>query len=263
MQLTSARNVQFGFACKVPLTRFNFLANFQCWGINLNSSCIIPILSICRGRQESASGPGYSNKNVDTEQIRGPLPPHDGSWYLIECNCGNCFLVAVHKKPVPGCNQCRHINIITGVSGYQCLGVFRSCPGGGRCGLRLQSDEWCSDGVKTVQQCMVSPGEGSYASFVPSLFTMDFITNVCWGVIWMSPYLGPRLATSDPGYLFCGVLPSSDTTQASCRSQEPRPSGRVSQISQPSPFSPVLVLVLGESRQSFSSSFSHTTPFNM
>ena len=65
MQLTSTRNVQFGFACKVPLTRFNFLANFQSWGINLNSSCIIPILSICRGRQESASGPGYGNKNVD------------------------------------------------------------------------------------------------------------------------------------------------------------------------------------------------------
>ena len=70
MQLTSTRNVQFGFACKVPLTRFNFLANFQSWGINLNSSCIIPILSIFRGRQESASGPGYGNKNVDTEQIR-------------------------------------------------------------------------------------------------------------------------------------------------------------------------------------------------
>ena len=167
MQLTSARNVQFGFACKVPLTRFNFLANFQCWGINLNSSCIIPILSICRGRQESASGPGYSNKNVDTEQIRRPLPSHDGSWYLIECNCGNCFLVAVHKKPVPGCNQRRHINIITGVPGYQCLGVFRSCPGGGRCGLRLQSDEWCSDGVKTVQQCTGRQGRGHMFHLFP------------------------------------------------------------------------------------------------
>ena len=130
------------------------------------------------------TGPGYGNKNVDTEQIRRPLPPHDGSWYLIECNCGNCFLVAVHKKPVPGCNQCRHINIITGVSGevsgYQCLGVFRSWPGGGgRCSLRLQRDEWCSHGWGENSAAVygVSRG-GSYVSFVPSLFTVDFITNV-------------------------------------------------------------------------------------
>ena len=78
------------------------------------------------------TGPGYGNKNVDTEQIRRPLPPHDGSSYLIECNCGNCFLVAVHKKPVPGCNQCRHINIITGVyqERYQDISVSE-CSGAG------------------------------------------------------------------------------------------------------------------------------------
>ena len=201
MQLTSARNVQFGFACKVPLTRFNFLANFQCWGINLNSSCIIPILSICRGRQESASGPGYSNKNVDPEQIRRPLPSHDGSWYLIECNCGNCFLVAVHKKPVPGCNQCRHINIITGVSGYQCLGVFRSCPGGGRCGLRLQSDEWCSDGVKTVQQCMVSPG-GGVICFVCSQFVYHGFHYKCM----LGCHLNVTLPWSSPRHLWSWIF---------------------------------------------------------
>ena len=75
-------------------------------------------------------------------QSRSEDPSSSWSWYLIECNSGNCFLVAVHKKPIPGCNQCRHINIITGVSGYQCLGVFRSCPGGGRCGLRSPVTEW-------------------------------------------------------------------------------------------------------------------------
>ena len=252
MQLTSARNIQFGFACKVPLTRFNFLANFQSWGINLNSSCIIPILSICRGRQESASGPGYGNKNVDTEQIRRPLPPHDGSSYLIECNCGNCFLVAVHKNPVPGCNQCRHINIITGVSGevsgYQCLGVFRSWPGGGgRCSLRLQRDEWCSYGVKTVQQCTVSPGEGHmfhlFPVCLPWISLQMYKRMLGCHLNVTLPWSPPRLATSDPGYLFCEFShhPTRHRPAAGVRSH-----GRAAEFHRyPSPFSPPLVLALG------------------